>query len=64
MVETRRIGRAKMYRLNKKNPIIQKLIELDNAISEYYAKKYLQKSEKLIVGNKNVTYVNPVLVLD
>ena len=53
-----------MYRLNKKNPIIQKLIELDNAISEYYAKKYLQKSEKLIVGNKNVTYVNPVLVLD
>lgn len=28
-----------MYKLNKKNPIVQKLIELDNVISEYYAKK-------------------------
>lgn len=39
VVETRRVGKAKMYKLNKKNPIVQKLIELDNAISEYYAKK-------------------------
>ena len=39
VVETRRVGKAKMYKLNKKNPIVQKLIELDNVISEYYAKK-------------------------
>ena len=38
VVETRRIGRAKMYKLNKENPIVQKLIELDRAICEY-AKK-------------------------
>ena len=28
-----------MYKLNKRNPIVQKFIELDNAISEYYAKR-------------------------
>lgn len=42
VVETRRVGRAKMYKLNKKNPIVQKFIELDNAISEYYAKKAVE----------------------
>lgn len=42
VVETRRVGRAKMYKLNKKNPIVQKLIELDNVISEYYAKKFAE----------------------
>ncbi len=40
--ETRRVGRAKMYRLNKRNPIVRKFIELDNAISEYYAKKFTE----------------------
>jgi len=46
VVETRRVGRAKMYRLNKKNPIVQKFIELDNAISEYYAKKFAEIAAK------------------
>lgn len=36
VVETRKVGRAKMYKLNKGNPI------LDNVISEYYAKKFAE----------------------
>ena len=36
---TRTMGQAKMYRLNKQNPIAKKLMELDDAISEYFAKK-------------------------
>ncbi|MBC7110531.1 MAG: hypothetical protein H5T46_05980 [Archaeoglobi archaeon] len=46
VVETRRVGRAKMYRLNRKNPIVQKFIELDNAISEYYAKRFAEIAAK------------------
>ena len=36
---TRTVGQAKMYRLNKQNPIVGKLMELDDAISEYFAQK-------------------------
>jgi len=38
VVETRRVGRARMYKLNEGNPIVQKFIELDHAISEYSKK--------------------------
>jgi hypothetical protein len=37
---TRTIGQAKMYKLNKQNPIVKKLLELDDAISEYFALKH------------------------
>ena len=37
VTETREVGRAKMYMLNKANPIVKKFIELDNVISEHYA---------------------------
>jgi hypothetical protein len=40
VMPTREIGRAKMYKLNMDSPIVKKLIELDNAISDYYATKY------------------------
>ena len=33
--ETRNVGKAKMYKLNENNPIVQKFIELDSVISEY-----------------------------
>ena len=36
---TRTVVQAKMYRLNKQNPIAKKLMELDDAISEYFAQK-------------------------
>jgi hypothetical protein len=37
---TRTVGQAKMYKLNKQNPIIEKLMDLDDAISEYFALKH------------------------
>jgi predicted transcriptional regulator len=37
---TRTVGQAKMYKLNKQNPITKKLMELDDAISEYFALKH------------------------
>jgi hypothetical protein len=40
IMATRTVGKAKMYRLNKKNPIVKKLMELDDAISEYFALKH------------------------
>lgn len=45
VVETREVGRAKMFKLNKENPIVQKFMELDEAISDYYAS---QVGEELI----------------
>ncbi len=36
---TREVGRAKMYRLNMKNEVVTKLIELDRAISDRHASK-------------------------
>ena len=35
--ESRRIGNTTLYKLNKKNPVVQKLIELDLKISKVYA---------------------------
>ena len=37
VIETREVGRAKMYKLNLKNPVVRKFIELDNAICDQYA---------------------------
>lgn len=34
--ETRGVGRAKMYKLNLKSPVVLKFIELDDAICELY----------------------------
>lgn len=36
---TRTVGQAKMYRLNKKSPLVKKLMELDDVISEFFAMK-------------------------
>ncbi|MCX6673349.1 MAG: hypothetical protein NTY37_06185 [Methanothrix sp.] len=55
VVQTREVGRAKMYKLNKKNPIAEKLIELDGAISDFYASK-LMNSDIGIVQNVSQSY--------
>ena len=34
VTKTRRIGRAEMHRLNTKNPLVKKLIELDMTLSK------------------------------
>ena len=36
VVATREVGRARMYKLNKKNPIVKKFMELDDVISDHY----------------------------
>ena len=40
---TRRIGKAKLYRLNEKNVLVQKLIRLDREISEYFLRREVKK---------------------
>jgi len=45
---TRDVGRAKMYKLNKGNPIVKKLMELDDTISEYFAQKHCNPAELCI----------------
>lgn len=40
IIATRTVGQAKMYKLNKKSPIVKKLMELDDSISEYFAMKH------------------------
>ena len=37
VVQTREVGRAKMYKLNLKNPMAQKFLELERTIADYYA---------------------------
>ena len=39
VVQTRTIGRAKLYKLNKENPIVKKLIEIDNMLIMQELKK-------------------------
>ncbi|PXF61112.1 MAG: hypothetical protein C4B59_06010 [Candidatus Methanogaster sp.] len=36
VIATREVGRARMYKLNKKNPIVKKFMELDDVISDHY----------------------------
>jgi predicted transcriptional regulator len=43
---TREVGRAKMYKLDKANPIVKKFMELDDAISDFYAPQI--KKEMLV----------------
>ena len=47
---TRTVGQAKMYRLNKQNPIVKKLMELDDAISEYFAQKHCASCGRIFAG--------------
>jgi len=44
VIETREVGRAKMYKLDLKHPVVKKFIELDNAICDFYASQ-LEKQE-------------------
>ena len=37
VMRTREVGRAKMYKLNLKNPIAQKFLELERVIADHYA---------------------------
>lgn len=56
VVQTREVGRAKMYKLNRKNPIAKKLIELDGAISDFYASKHINSDIGIV---QNIMLSNP-----
>ena len=47
VVATREVGRARMYKLNKKNPIVKKFMELDDVISDHYAP---QAENKMLIA--------------
>jgi len=52
VVETRRIGRAKLYKLNKNSPIVKKLIELNDRICAEFTEKMIGKEERIPVRVK------------
>lgn len=44
--ESRKIGNTTLYKLNKDNPVVQKLIELDLKISREYAETLMEETAK------------------
>ena len=38
VVETRKVGKVRMYKLNEENPIVRKFIELDEVISKLFGR--------------------------
>lgn len=45
VAQTRRIGRAELYKLNLSNPIVKKLIELDSDISKKLINEEINKQK-------------------
>lgn len=45
VIQTRQVGRAKLYKLNIKNPVVQELIRLDNMITKHFTDVILRKEE-------------------
>lgn len=44
MVEkTRKVGKSDMYRINRKNPVVQKLFEIDKLLADRYAEFILHE---------------------
>ena len=50
VVKTRKLGNSNLYKINKDNLIIQKLIELDKFLCKQYAGKVMKK--KVIVKTR------------
>src|SRR3989344_5628804 len=48
IIPTRIIGKAKLYKLNKNNPKIKKLIEIDDMLILEELKKHSQKQEMIM----------------
>ena len=43
--ETRQVGRAKLYKLNTENPIVQKLIEINNLVTSKSIDEEMKRQE-------------------
>lgn len=46
VIMTREVGRSRMYKLNKKNSVVKKLVELDDAVSDFYASNLINEDAK------------------
>jgi DNA-binding transcriptional ArsR family regulator len=57
--ETRKVGRAKMYKIDLRNPVVKKFIELDNAICDQYASQ-LEKQEATKNPRDNDACLRPI----
>jgi DNA-binding transcriptional ArsR family regulator len=58
--ETREVGRAKMYKLNLKSPVVLKFIELDNAICELYRNRLEDQEDSKDLQDNRVD-LRPIL---
>jgi len=45
IIPTREIGNAKLFRLNKKNPFVEKIIKIDKELTKFETDKLLNNSE-------------------
>jgi DNA-binding IclR family transcriptional regulator len=43
VIQTRQVGRAKLYKLNIKNPVVQELVRLDNMITKHFTDLILKE---------------------
>ncbi|OGI14894.1 hypothetical protein A3K63_01665 [Candidatus Micrarchaeota archaeon RBG_16_49_10] len=65
VIETRKVGRAKMYKLNTKNTIIRKLIELDNEMCEIASRELIDDYLKTHPdGDDNIIEKNKAILED
>jgi len=43
VIETRKVGKSRMFQINEKNPAVQQLLKLDWALSKYVINKITKK---------------------
>ncbi len=41
--ETREVGKARMFKLNEKNPAVKQILKMDWALSKYFVHKMMEK---------------------
>jgi len=51
VVKTRKLGNSELYKINKDNPVMQKLIELDRFLCKQYSGKQIKN--KVLVKARN-----------
>ncbi len=52
--QTRMVGKAKMYKLNASNPIVQSLLKFDFEISKYYGELELERQGFKVGAKKKI----------
>jgi predicted transcriptional regulator len=51
VVKTRKLGNSELYKINKENPVVQKLVELDKFLCKQYASRAIKK--KVLIKARN-----------